>query len=69
MGKKEAARVRHNLSVSADEPTLEEIDALVRESVVDTSRSGIAFAAIKEGLPALAARIRAGASGAKGSGS
>ncbi len=55
MGKRE----RYNLAVSATAEVLDRIDALVEASPVDTSRSGIALAAIREGLPAVEARIMA----------
>jgi len=42
---------RFNLAVSATEEVIEEIDRLVALSPVDTSRSGVALAAIKAGLP------------------
>ncbi len=51
MSKKAAKAVRFNLAVSATEEVLEEIDRLVGLSPVDTSRSGIALAAIRIGLP------------------
>ena len=51
-------RGRHNLSVSATADVLAQIDAIVSASPVDTSRSGVALAAIREGLPILEKRIR-----------
>lgn len=57
MGKRE----RFNLAVSATADLLKQIDDLVAASPVDTSRSGVALAAIREGLPVVEARIRAAA--------
>ncbi len=57
MGKRE----RNNLSVSATADVLGRIDALVSSSYVDTSRSGIALACIREGLAAVEARMARGA--------
>lgn len=51
-------RERSNLSVSATPDVLAEIDALVTASPVDTSRSGIALAAIRAGLPLVAMRLK-----------
>ena len=52
-------RERSNLSVSATPEVIAEIDRLVELSPVDTSRSGIALAAIRAGLPAVAKQIGA----------
>ncbi len=49
---------RHNVSVSATAEVLAAIDRLVDGSIVDTSRSGVALAAIEAGLPIVAARMR-----------
>lgn len=51
-------RERSNLSVSATPDVLAEIDRLVKASPVDTSRSGIALAAIRAGLPLVAMRLK-----------
>lgn len=48
---------RSNLSVSATADVLAEIDRLVALSPVDTSRSGVALAAIKAGLPQVAEKF------------
>lgn len=48
---------RENLSVSATAEVLAEIDRLVALSPVDTSRSGVALAALREGLPMVAQRF------------
>ncbi len=54
-------RERSNLSVSATPEVLAEIDRLVGLAPVDTSRSGVALAAIKAGLPIVAAQLEGGA--------
>lgn len=52
-------RGRSNLAVSATPDVLAEIDRLVSMSAVDTSRSGVALAAIRLGLPLLAKQLQA----------
>ena len=59
MGQKKG---RTNLAVSATPEVLAEIDALVEASPVDTTRSGVALACIRAGLPIVWAQMRAAAS-------
>lgn len=59
MGKRTKAE-RFNLAVSATEEVLQEIDRLVAASPVGTSRSGIALACIRIGLPEVAKQLGAG---------
>lgn len=51
-------RERHNLSVSATADVLAEIDRLIAASPVDTTRSGVALAAIRAGLPLVAMQFK-----------
>lgn len=49
-----------NLTVSTTPEMIEEIDNLVISSPVPTTRSGIALAAIRAGLPEISRQLRGG---------
>jgi len=52
-------RDRHNVTVSATIEVIDAIDAFIAASPFDLRRSAVALAAIREGLPIIAAKLKA----------
>lgn len=59
-GARPAKRGRVNLAIAATPEVVEELDRLVVVSMVGTTRSAVALAAIQAGLPLVAANLDGG---------